>query len=183
MGPPTAGASLLATGNLKRRDSRAPVEGAVSLEVLTGVPEGAVVDGVNTHVRVVTPAAKVGQLRTGARDDSGFGTESPGWIARQARRISQAGFDAAAGNGVAHRHIALLVHRRAAHPAEFGIWTVRRLLKYAGCRAHISNLVPPRSCAARARLFCGVEHYRVVNDHVFNATNIAIREAEHEPVS
>ena len=58
---------LLAAGELERSDPRAPVEGAGGLQVLGGIPEGAVVDRVDRHRAVVAPAVEVAAaLRAGA---------------------------------------------------------------------------------------------------------------------
>src|ERR1043166_1715203 len=46
-------AELLTAGEFEAGDSGAPVEGAVRLEVLGGVPESAVVDWIDSHAAVI----------------------------------------------------------------------------------------------------------------------------------
>ena len=63
---------LHATVDLERRDARAPVKRAVGLQIFGGVPEGAVVNRIHTHVAVIAPAGERPGLRASTLNDDGF---------------------------------------------------------------------------------------------------------------
>ena len=48
---------------LKRSQPRVPVKATVGRNVFVGVPEGAVVAGVDGHAGVITPATEIARLR------------------------------------------------------------------------------------------------------------------------
>src|SRR4051794_8603412 len=58
--------AFLATGELERRDPSAPVEGAIGFQILSCVPEGAIINRINCHCAVITPAVQRPGLRSAA---------------------------------------------------------------------------------------------------------------------
>lgn len=72
-------------------------------------------------------------------------------------------------------HVALVILRDAAHPAESGVGRVAALLVDVGrAQRHVPNLVP-----ARRRLRARIEH---IHDQGVVRPKVAIREAVHQPV-
>ena len=52
------GGGSLAAGELERNEPRVPVEAAIVWKVLVRIPEGAVIDWIDGHAGVVSPAAQ-----------------------------------------------------------------------------------------------------------------------------
>src|SRR5439155_26741189 len=110
--------SELAAGELKGADAGGPAVGGGGGVVLVGVPEGAVVGGVDGEVGVVAPAG-THCLDAGA---GGQGLLAAGQDARRVTREAAGVADSgehvgAVGNAVAEGHVPVLVLRDAAHPA------------------------------------------------------------------
>ena len=75
---------------LEGADARAPRRRAGGLDVLGRVPEGAVVDRVDGHARVVAPAVRGAGLRARAGKELLLGAERAGRVGREARRVRNA---------------------------------------------------------------------------------------------
>src|SRR5262249_23759814 len=132
-----------AAWELERCDPCAPVEGAAGLQVLVGIPEGAIVNGIDCHCRVVAPATQVRELGAIAGDDAVFGLDSVQRISRQAARVANAWPYTAARRAIAERDVALLVHGDTAHPAVYSVGGREcPLLEDRRCPAWITQFVP-----------------------------------------
>src|SRR5207249_1001672 len=98
-----------AARELERPDSRVPVEGAVRGEVLVRVPECAVVGRIDTHARVVAPAAEGGRLRAVAVDDRPLALRHHAErIAREPPGVVDSRMEAGARDAEAERDVAVL---------------------------------------------------------------------------
>src|SRR5262249_59654661 len=107
---------------LERCDPGLPVERSVRRDVLARKPERAVVRRVDRHRRVIAPARERPSLRAGAGDDGAFPLRHrAGGIAGQPARVPDRWFRRARRRGESQAHVARLVHRDAAHPAERGV--------------------------------------------------------------
>ena len=155
---------------------------------MIGVPECAVVAGVNLHCGVIAPARQralkggktetgVGSLRTGAVDNRCLtlwqGSEL---VAAQTAGVVDFRMNRAAGNAEAHTNVACRVHRDARHPAVIRVGGIRALLVHNRARAWTADFIP-----AHARLRTGVDG--VVSYQRFVVSEVAVRKAVHQTVA
>lgn len=133
-----------ATRELERTNARPPVKAGCRRVVLLRVPEGAVIDRVNSDVTVITPAAVGASLASGSGEQGSFALgQNSGWISRQAARITNLRIDCSARRAIANRDVSLLVHRRAAHPSPRRIRLISTLLKVRDWTIrHVSEFEP-----------------------------------------
>ena len=164
---------LAAGGELERADAGLPVV-AVGGVVLLGVPEGAVVGRIHAHRAVVAPAVGAG-LRAGAVDQHPFGLRHlAGDLTVEAAGIADAGIDAAVGDAVSDRGVAVAVGGDGGHPTIDAVAGVEAALLEQGRRAAgIAHFVPTRH--GQAALVHGVGGpQRLMGAHV------AVLELHHQ---
>src|SRR4029077_826188 len=168
-----------AVRELEVPDPGPPVERAVRRVVLVRVPEGAVVGGVDGHIRVVAPAAVRVRLAAGTREQGRLALgERVRRIAGQPPRIADLRVDAGRRSTEADGDVAERVHRGAAHPAPGGVGLVGALLDEAGrAGGGVVDLVPANASGA-------VRVHGYVADERFVAVGEApVRIPEHAPVA
>src|ERR1017187_7445046 len=125
-----------------------PIEAAADLLVLSHIPEGAVVGGINLHGAVVTPTAQAG-LRSSTFNEADLALQRTRRIARYTAGKAVRGMDTAAGSAVADGNVGVLIFRRARHPAPGGIWSVGALLVESNRAGRVIKFVPANGpCAA-----------------------------------
>src|SRR5215212_1955782 len=164
-----------AAGLLEGADAGLEVEAAVVGVVLGGEPEGAAVDRVDAHRRIVAPPVAGALLEAAAVDQDLLGAHGAQRVARGAGGIADARVGGRAGNAVADGDVALLVLRDAGQPAVHG--GIRR--EGAGLVQHpaaavVADLGPAHACQA-----LGVHVHRVADHDRLVRAEVAIHGPEH----
>src|ERR1019366_3509733 len=165
-------------GEAEARDTRA-LDKRPALVIFVGVPERAIVDRVDTHAGVVSPApaAKV----AGSVDDGLFSSQGARGVARNAARIANTWVYARTGHAVPDGKVARLVHSDAPHKPELGVRGadvrgVRALLDDSGSPAKIPQLIPPNP-------YHGSGLHRVVDHQCLVVSKVPVRQTVHQPVT
>lgn len=152
---------------LELADPRLPIARTGALVILLRVPERAVVGGVNGEHRIVAPTRKGAQLRAAAAFHSGFALgERIQRVSRKAPGVKDAGIPRRRRSAETDGEIALLVQRRAAHPApRVIVGQVGALLINRGNAAGHAQFVPanPR---ALFRFDGVIQHERFVRTKI-----------------
>src|SRR5262249_50846472 len=137
-----------AVWELERANARAPVEAAAGLQVLVGVPEGAVVHRVHRHRAVVAPAMEVTRLRAHPGLQRRLALRHlPKGVTCQPSGVADSWAYRTAGDAIAKGDIARLIHGDAAHPAVVGVGRVRPLLEDRRRAVGTAQLVPAHAHA------------------------------------
>src|SRR5690348_13932600 len=152
-------AALVAAVELESDDLGSPVGvGAGALEVLVGVPHGAVVRGIDAHAGVVAPAID-GLLRPFA--DIELGLQLHPALGGRLAGDGEIGEHGGARNAVTEAQIALLILGDAAHPAVKAVVGAKRsVVRHGPTAASARQLIP-----ALARLAAGRAVLHGVGDH------------------
>src|SRR5262244_604004 len=114
----------MTTRELERRDAGTPVEFAVGLQVLVGIPKRTVIGGIYRHGAIIPPPAQTSCLRSRAFLNTCFNCQDARGISRSATGVANTGVEVVTGDTIAEREIAHLVHGDTAHPA---VGRVRRI--------------------------------------------------------
>src|SRR5215813_9601627 len=168
-----------ASRELEAADAGAPIErGGTGRIILVGVPEGAVIDWINSQVTVISPTIHRATLAAYAGEERRFTlSQSIRGIARQASGIAYSGHDCGARHAEANRQVAVVIHCRAAHPAPRCVWLISTLLKFRyRSVGDIAQFEPAHSGNA-------VGADGVITHHRFMVAKVAIREPKHQTVT
>ena len=166
---------------LEGADPGPPLRVPRRLDVLVREPEGAVVDRVGRDHRVVAPAARAVGLRARA------GVKRRLYLRELVRRVGREPAHVLDGRVVgrgrvrgreADRHVPVLVHGRAPHPAMETVGRrVRALLVDGPVPARLLQVVPADPGAV------GTDVDRVVDDEPLLATEVPVGKPVHEAVA
>src|SRR5512141_2588260 len=161
-------------------DTGAPVERARRLQIFGRVIERAVVDGIDGHRAVITPAVEVAGLRARAGEKYRLGLHFSKRIRRAAASEADARIDTATRDAVTHGDVAGLVHGDTAHPARAAVGRERALLHERGRAAgEIRELIPANARGLAALVAAVLD--RMVDDRRFSGGRaVAVREAIHQ---
>src|SRR5208282_4110143 len=111
---------LFAAIELECDYARAPVDargpGVLLVVVHLGIPERAVVTGVNTHAAVVAPALAVTNFDSSPFRGNDGRLHFPERIGCEPAGVPDARFHRAAGGAHTHGNVALFIHGRGSHP-------------------------------------------------------------------
>src|SRR4030088_1238511 len=134
----------MAGREFERRQPGTKVKASGGLVVLLGIPEGAIIRGINSHTAVVAPAVEAVCLDPGTRNNHFRGFHLAQRVGWNAAHILDARFDGAARLAVAEGNVSGLVHGDASHPERN--WaratTHRALLEHPGGRPWAAHFVP-----------------------------------------
>src|SRR5260370_14947872 len=107
----------MAACEFERRHPSVPVKASCGFVVLLGIPEGAVIRGINSHAAIVAPAVEAVCLDARARDyplRRFHLAQRVGW---NAAYILDARFDRGVRLAITEGNVSDLVHADASHPA------------------------------------------------------------------
>src|ERR1035437_7635867 len=126
------GVALLATIELEPDDSGSPIGAARATRVLLGIPERAIVRGIDLHGAVVAPTAGGRSLVASANLHGHFTADRVANIVTQAARDADSGIDGRAGNAVSETNVPQFVGCGRAHPAAGGVGIEIHVVVYLG---------------------------------------------------
>src|SRR5713226_4693645 len=107
----------MAACEFERSQPSIPVKASRGFVVLLGIPEGAVIRGINSHAAIVAPAVEAVCLDARARDYLLRGFHLAQRVGWDAPYILNARFHRAVRLGVTQGNVSDLVHADASHPA------------------------------------------------------------------
>src|SRR6266478_748235 len=178
--------ALLAAGNSEGRQPGAPVKRATGLQVLRGVPKGAVVHGIDRNAGVVSPAVEVPELRARARDDARFRLKGSRRVTGNAYGKANRRVNLTARHAIANSDVPDLIHGDAPHPARIRVGRKCALLKDRRSAVGAPDFVPAHAIHL-ATVLATATHADAVIDHqrfmCGRRREVAISEPVHQAVT
>ena len=162
---------------LKRSQPRAPVKATVGGNVFVGVPEGAVVTGVDGHAGVIAPAAETARLRASTNKNVRRRFHATHRVARNAASVAQSRVSRAAGLAEPQRNVTQFVHADARHPESESGNAERALLENFRSAIRAADFIPAHRGCRAAALDRVHGHQRLV------IAKIPVSQAEHQAIA